>query len=58
MALEQDHYGKTKQEAGQALGAEKSPRKVGVFVAAGLLGVILLMCLVLLYLHTHSLSMR
>jgi hypothetical protein len=42
----------------EARGGEKSPRRVGGFVAAALIGIVLLMCLVLLYLHNHSLSMR
>lgn len=58
MALDQDRYGRLKREEGTTLGAEKSPRKIGVFVATGLVGILLLLCLVLLYLHNHSLSMR
>jgi hypothetical protein len=47
MALDDD-------ENEEAVGAEKSPRNVGRFVMFLLLGIIVLLGLVLLYLHSHA----
>jgi hypothetical protein len=38
----------------EAVGAEKSPRKVGQFVLTLLIGLVIFLGLVLLYLHFHA----
>jgi hypothetical protein len=38
----------------EAVGAEKSPRKVGLFVLTLLAGIVIALGLVLLYLHFHT----
>jgi hypothetical protein len=42
----------------EAVGAEKSPRKVGLFVLTLLTGIVIALGLVLLYLHFHSPGLR
>lgn len=38
----------------EAVGAEKSPRRVGQFVLMLVLGIVIALALVLLYLHFHA----
>jgi LPS O-antigen subunit length determinant protein (WzzB/FepE family) len=42
----------------EAVGAEKSPRKVGLFVLTLLTGIVIALGLVLLYLHFHTPTLR
>jgi hypothetical protein len=42
------------QGEAEAVGAEKSPRSVGRFVATLLIGLVVFLGLVLLYLHFHA----
>jgi hypothetical protein len=42
----------------EAVGAEKSPRKVGLFVLTLLTGIVIVLGLVLLYLHFHTPALR
>lgn len=42
----------------EAVGAEKSPRKVGLFVLTLMVGIVIALGLVLLYLHFHTPALR
>ena len=42
----------------EAVGAEKSPRKVGLFVLTLMVGIVIALCMVLLYLHFHPPALR
>jgi hypothetical protein len=42
----------------EAVGAEKSPRKVGLFVLTLMVGIVIALCLVLLYLHFHAPALK
>jgi len=42
----------------EAVGAEKSPRKVGLFVLTLLTGIVIALGVVLLYLHFHTPALR
>jgi hypothetical protein len=42
----------------EAVGAEKSPRKIGLFVLTLLTGIVIALGLVLLYLHFHTPALR
>jgi hypothetical protein len=42
----------------EAVGAEKSPRKVGLFMLTLLTGIVITLGVVLLYLHFHTPTLR
>jgi hypothetical protein len=42
----------------EAVGAEKSPRKVGLFVLTLLAGIVIALGLMLLFLHFHTPALR